>query len=172
LPIAAADAATITETYDFTATFPAGAAVSTWDGSITITFDPTASGNIGPFAVDAFSSNLPASYNPFVFIQRGNLVTVGNDCVVGVGCIISGFTDTAGFDFNSDPSGVPTPVTAGIASTSTAGVFAENLTVTLVTTPATPLPAGLPLFATGLGALGLLGWFRKRKARVSLLGAA
>jgi hypothetical protein len=29
---------------------------------------------------------------------------------------------------------------------------------------ATPLPAALPLFATGLGAIGLLGWRRKRKA--------
>jgi hypothetical protein len=29
---------------------------------------------------------------------------------------------------------------------------------------AVPLPAALPLFATGLGALGLLGWRRKRKA--------
>ena len=29
---------------------------------------------------------------------------------------------------------------------------------------ATPLPATLPLFASGLGALGLLGWHRKRKA--------
>jgi hypothetical protein len=28
---------------------------------------------------------------------------------------------------------------------------------------ATPIPAALPLFATGLGALGLLGWRRKRK---------
>ncbi|HMK71183.1 MAG TPA: VPLPA-CTERM sorting domain-containing protein [Xanthobacteraceae bacterium] len=28
---------------------------------------------------------------------------------------------------------------------------------------ATPLPAALPLFATGFGALGLLGWRRKRK---------
>ena len=28
----------------------------------------------------------------------------------------------------------------------------------------TPLPAALPLFAGGLGALGLLGWRRKRKA--------
>jgi len=28
----------------------------------------------------------------------------------------------------------------------------------------TPLPAALPLFATGLGVLGLLGWRRKRKA--------
>jgi hypothetical protein len=31
---------------------------------------------------------------------------------------------------------------------------------------ATPLPAALPLFATGLGGLGLLGWRRKRKAQV------
>ena len=28
----------------------------------------------------------------------------------------------------------------------------------------TPLPAGLPLFATGLGAMGVLGWRKKRKA--------
>jgi hypothetical protein len=28
----------------------------------------------------------------------------------------------------------------------------------------TPLPAALPLFASGLGALGLLGWRRKKKA--------
>jgi hypothetical protein len=32
-----------------------------------------------------------------------------------------------------------------------------------VTTP-TPIPAALPLFAGGLGVLGLLGWRRKRKA--------
>jgi PEP-CTERM motif len=30
--------------------------------------------------------------------------------------------------------------------------------------PPVPLPATLPLFASGLGALGLLGWRRKRKA--------
>jgi hypothetical protein len=35
----------------------------------------------------------------------------------------------------------------------------------IVTDPVvTPLPAALPLFATGLGALGLIGWRRKRKA--------
>jgi hypothetical protein len=32
---------------------------------------------------------------------------------------------------------------------------------------ATPLPAALPLFASGLGALGLLGWRRKRKAALA-----
>ena len=31
------------------------------------------------------------------------------------------------------------------------------------TVPSTPLPATLPLFAGGLGAMGLLGWRRKRK---------
>jgi CHRD domain len=30
-----------------------------------------------------------------------------------------------------------------------------------------PLPAALPLFATGLGALGMLGWRRKRKAQAA-----
>jgi hypothetical protein len=45
---------------------------------------------------------------------------------------------------------------------STGGLF----TTITVTDPAiTPLPAALPLFGTGLGALGLLGWRRKRKAQ-------
>jgi hypothetical protein len=38
-------------------------------------------------------------------------------------------------------------------------------TVLTLTPVATPLPAALPLFATGLGALGLLGSRRKRKAQ-------
>ena len=38
-----------------------------------------------------------------------------------------------------------------------------NTTISVVT----PLPAALPLFATGLGGLGLLGWCRKRKAQAS-----
>jgi hypothetical protein len=38
----------------------------------------------------------------------------------------------------------------------------------VTSTGATPLPGALPLFATGLGALGLLGWFGMRKARVGL----
>jgi len=43
--------------------------------------------------------------------------------------------------------------------------WAGTLTLTYDYTPATPLPAALPLFATGLGGLGLLGWRRKRKAQ-------
>jgi hypothetical protein len=38
--------------------------------------------------------------------------------------------------------------------------------IATMATSTTPLPAALPLFASGLGALGLLGWRRKRKAAV------
>jgi hypothetical protein len=40
-----------------------------------------------------------------------------------------------------------------------------NLTGTVAVV--TPLPAALPLFATGLGVMGLLGWRRRRKAAMS-----
>jgi hypothetical protein len=46
------------------------------------------------------------------------------------------------------------------ASLTTASPIFDNVSVST-----TPLPPALPLFATGLGALGLLGWRRKRKAR-------
>lgn len=42
---------------------------------------------------------------------------------------------------------------------------------TLFTVANTPLPAALPLFATGLGAIGLLGWRRKRKASAAIAAA-
>jgi hypothetical protein len=61
-----------------------------------------------------------------------------------------------------------------VLATWTANQPGQGLTLTYDYTPATsatPLPAALPLFATGLAGLGLLGWRRKRKARVSLLGA-
>jgi len=45
--------------------------------------------------------------------------------------------------------------------TNQGGATWSNFTVT---TGSTPLPATLPLFATGLGAMGLFGWRRKRKA--------
>jgi hypothetical protein len=48
---------------------------------------------------------------------------------------------------------------AGCQATVDNIVFSELSTV--------PLPAALPLFATGLGALGLLGWRRKRKAKAA-----
>jgi hypothetical protein len=54
-------------------------------------------------------------------------------------------------------SGIDFPTTFAFFALTSIG----DTTFTAVT--ATPLPAALPLFATGLGALGLLGWRRKRK---------
>src|SRR3981081_2543027 len=57
------------------------------------------------------------------------------------------------------------------------GGFADlrdaGFAITLVngTVSATPLPAALPLFATGLGAMGLLGLWRKRKAAAKAMAA-
>jgi hypothetical protein len=47
------------------------------------------------------------------------------------------------------------------------GAFDNNATFDL-SAAQTPLPATLPLFATGLAALGLTAWRRKRKAEATL----
>ncbi len=54
-----------------------------------------------------------------------------------------------------------------VGTDETYGVVVDPVTngVWTSATSATPLPAALPLFATGLGALGLLSWRRKRKAQ-------
>jgi hypothetical protein len=67
----------------------------------------------------------------------------------------AGFTGTVDFIVEGVISASPFN---GIAVT-------DHIVVTGVTPPVmtTPLPAALPLFATALGALGLLGWRRKKK---------
>jgi hypothetical protein len=45
-----------------------------------------------------------------------------------------------------------------------------DISVQYVPSPA-PLPAAFPLFATGLGVMGLLGWRRKRKATAAVAAA-
>jgi MYXO-CTERM domain-containing protein len=53
-------AATVTETYKFSATFGPGAPIQTWTGTFTLTYDPTVD---AWGTLDAFSSNLPAAYD-------------------------------------------------------------------------------------------------------------
>jgi hypothetical protein len=45
----------------------------------------------------------------------------------------------------------------------------ETITSPVQIASTTPLPAALPLFATGLGAMGLLGWRRKRKNNAAIV---
>jgi hypothetical protein len=53
------------------------------------------------------------------------------------------------------------PITGGQLFNNGTNIIASGLTGSF--TAVTPLPAALPLFATGLAGLGLLGWRRKRK---------
>ena len=47
------------------------------------------------------------------------------------------------------------------------GLDFSTITINTSDSVTTPLPAALPLFATGLGALGLVGWRRKRKVQLA-----
>jgi hypothetical protein len=64
----------------------------------------------------------------------------------------------------SDTTGT-VPALAFADTTASSHIFAAQTADPFgIEVTATPLPAALPLFVTGLGGLGLLGWRRKRKA--------
>ena len=67
------------------------------------------------------------------------------------------YNDALGF------ANTPGSVTQYVPDTSNQSLGNGQTTGGGGTVPSTPLPAALPLFASGLGALGLLGWRRKRK---------
>jgi PEP-CTERM motif len=74
------------------------------------------------------------------------------------------------FDFAQQPNPLflDADVNAGTIFSRRFSAGGGNSNIGLVTgfnDPApTPLPAALPLFTSGLGALGLLGWRKRRKA--------
>jgi len=69
----------------------------------------------------------------------------------------------------SVPASIETIVVAGGVEYADIGLGPGPIFIEYTDT--TPLPAALPLFATGLGALGLLGWRRKRKSAAALAAA-
>src|SRR5262249_26847541 len=98
-----------------------------------------------------------------VDIESGrNVVTVGATSIDGAA--IAAAITNQGFTFDGTGLtntylriwGLPDFTTATFPDSQN-GSFEFALGVTT-----TPLPAALPLFATGLGALGLFGWRRKR----------
>jgi PEP-CTERM motif-containing protein len=120
-------------------------------------------------------------------------ITVHHDCFnactlkFSFGGLAGGFTAMA-FEQNTDLASIPTPppiapsITIGALDfllpqpppVRVAGIIVGfddpeiigEWAVTLSVDNTTPLPATLPLFASGLGALGLLGWRRKRNQAV------
>jgi hypothetical protein len=120
----------------------------------------------------------PDPYNQIAFYTgpngTGSLIDVigGNTTNYNgsnLACFANSCTDTR---FDLVTFAVASPGNIGSVLLTDAGAaFEYGLDETPDPVAASPLPTGLPLFATGLGALGLLGWRGKRKSRVSLLGA-
>ena len=95
----------------------------------------------GDLLVGNFSTNSVSAFDPTIFAFLGTIA------IDGPGGLLA-------LEFGNGASG-GSPNTLYFTDESD-GLFGAIA-------PTTPLPAALPLFATGLGALGLLGWRRKQK---------
>ena len=110
---------------------------------------------------------------PNAFDREGTLPFVLNPYLSVDSFVVSGGQLTS-INYKSRVNGGPdglyvdlftSPVDANLYDpTTTAQVYSTTLDIAPLT--ATPLPAAAPLFAAGLGGLGLLGWRKKRKNAV------
>ncbi len=76
----------------------------------------------------------------------------GVDVFVITTAALFGFSDTTGL------------LSVSVANNNSVGNYAFDDVITGGSLAPVPLPAALPLFASGLGILGLFGWRRKRVA--------
>ena len=111
------------------------------------TYDSTASGIYSSDGVYSPNSFIVENFNTSTYVNFefvNSLTTPGTDDL-----ILSVGTDYASYECN-----FCNPVRGIVSGDAVSG---DNV-------GATPLPTTIPLFASGLGALGLLGWRRRRKA--------
>ena len=97
------------------------------------------------------------------------MVSSGEVPFLAMGTYVN-FSDLDGFDqllvqaVMNGTIGCPDGYNPPCTSPPWQAIALDNLNVQTTAPNVVPLPAALPLFATGLGALGLLGWRRKKKA--------
>jgi hypothetical protein len=115
------------------------------------TVDTNTGNSFGSFGLGQY---VPASPNSFT-VASGQ-ITFANFFKVGGG---NGSCCSITLDFNDPFFGT----FAGLEN-GTGGIVNFNPSSGLTFTPVVPLPGALPLFATGLAGLGLLGWRRKKAA--------
>ncbi len=117
------------------------------------------------------SASQPITAGHYVNYNSTGLTSSSFTQICMVSCGTGGFTSAVAGGTGPDFSASGDAIVFGVLYTSNfaAGnisAFYDNYHV-VIDTPdvaATPLPAALPLFASGLGAMGFIGWRRKRKA--------
>ena len=198
LATGSAHASAITEDYNFSLSGFTDIAAGTTppigqvSGSFAVTFDPTQNytNDTADLVVNSFNGVTVDSPLAFSYDASNQHFSFGGS-LFGTGDALAGLNDftlnlllsnpsapqfalcsTNGFTCEFD-TGNSSIVASGYTQTGTQSTFFASAADSSVSAApnATPLPAGLPLFATGLGTLGLLGWRRKRKAPASLLAS-
>lgn len=107
------------------------------------------------FSIDGYNFSLANEqfFNPYV--------TFNNGALMGIAYLgsLNGFQlDLGTFNLNYEFLNLTN-------FQSSSGTISDSISSTPVST--TPLPSGLPLFITGLAALALFGWKRKRSMQVA-----
>ena len=157
----------------------ANAATFTYDLTLTQSFGTPGLFGTGQFVVTgATNSGLftaPRDLNSLEFNNDGHVFTLGTTGGSGQ-VVLDGIGHLTNIDYSA-----PAPISLWVVLQASGIVYnykdvaTNHFSYGLITAvlhegdaeqglASTPLPGALPLFATGLGALGLLGWRRKRKA--------
>jgi hypothetical protein len=145
----------------FTNTALVGAGVDLTLGGVTSwDFNAGALGN--EFVITVGGGSFPGFHGigGTTTLTLSNLNFSGGEVLTGFSVISSLFPVTVG-----PLTATSVAFTFNEASFSGPVTFLDGDFITSPTVTVTPLPTALPLFATGLGALGLFGWRRKRKAQ-------
>ncbi len=116
-------------------------------------------------------------YIPFLFASQAyspNAVATNHgtvDSKVELGFVIDPNNSSIAYAFFEDiGAGCPASSTSSCAGDQDFDDMVVKIQILNSTGLTSPLPGALPLFASGLGALGLLGWRRKRKGAADIAG--
>jgi hypothetical protein len=150
-------------TFDVSGTFSDGTtiggfiAIDVSAGTVTSEDITTSRTGVGPFtATPSVVGSSP------IILEFGDTNSDELDLLLPVSTLV-GYAGGALCTFSASLEGVCTDQATNLRNLP--GAFSLSLNSGSLTPVATPLPAALPLFATGIGGLGLLGWRRKRKAQ-------